>query len=106
MTRDQELYREIGKRLYEAAPDNASKIIMKARLVAEGDACAFEYDFIDNSGHQAWFLPSDGRTDQTLRELLVALRDFFVLQNQPAWNACEFILNVPDGRFSVRFLYE
>ncbi|CAE6871545.1 hypothetical protein R69658_08182 [Paraburkholderia aspalathi] len=36
MTRDQELYREIGQILYEAAPDESEKIVMRAKLVPQG----------------------------------------------------------------------
>ncbi|CAE6874295.1 hypothetical protein R75465_08500 [Paraburkholderia aspalathi] len=105
MTRDQELYREIGQILYEAAPDESEKIVMRAKLVPQGDVCEFEYDYVGRDNSEKWFLTSDGKVDQSLREHLVALRDFFVSQNQPVWSGCEFVLNVADGTFSVRFSY-
>jgi hypothetical protein len=50
-----DLYDEIAQILYDEAPDEANKIIMRAELVSEGDSCKYEFDYVDRFGRTAWF---------------------------------------------------
>lgn len=106
ISKDVEICREIGQILYEAAPDGAKKIAMKASLVPEGDVCTFEYDYVNSDGKNDWFLPSDGLVDQNLRKLLFIHREFFVSQNQPPWKVFLFSMDVDSGKFSLELSYD
>jgi hypothetical protein len=103
---DIDLCKEIGQCLYNAAPDDAKKIIMKAELSSSGDSCKFEYDYINQQGKEAWFLPENGRTAHDLRVLLTQHRDFFVSQGETAWVSCEFIVDVEKGKFFMNLKHD
>ncbi|WP_156115477.1 MULTISPECIES: hypothetical protein [Xenorhabdus] len=42
---DDKLYSEIGRILYESAPDNAQKILLDVELSPENDHAKFLYDY-------------------------------------------------------------
>ncbi|WP_035061210.1 hypothetical protein [Andreprevotia chitinilytica] len=103
---DVETCKKIGQLLYDSAPDEAKQVIMRAELSLEGDACRFEYDYVDAEGKIAWFSPEKGLTAHKLGELLVEHRAFFISQNQPPWKYCEFTLDVEKSKFSIQLSYD
>ncbi|QUP56855.1 hypothetical protein GO998_24845 (plasmid) [Ralstonia syzygii] len=105
-SKDIEICSQIGQILYDAAPDEVSKVSMKAELNQEGDVCKFEYDYLKEGGESGWFLPKDGMVEQRLRELLVLHRDFFVSQNQPPWKHFVLSIDVEEGKFSLQLAYD
>ncbi|MGA3944372.1 hypothetical protein ACI2VA_24845 [Ralstonia nicotianae] len=104
-SRDIEICKEIGQLIYDAAPDGAKKIFMRAELSAEGDHAKFEFDSIDSKGEASWFT-GGGALNRSLLGLLVQHRDFFVSQNQPPWKAFSYTLDVEAGRFSLQLSYD
>jgi hypothetical protein len=104
-SRDSEIYREIGQLLYDAAPKDARNIIMRAKLSSEGDHAQLEFDYTNPAGATSWFT-GGGALNTKLLDLLVALRDFFVSQNQPRWTQCEFTLDTQTGKFGMNFKYD
>ena len=104
-SRDIEICHEIGQRLYDAAPKDARKIIMRANLSEEGDHAQFEFDYADRKGDVAWFT-GGGALNNRLLDLLVAHRAFFVSQKQPPWKSCTFTLNVETGKFTMDLKYD
>ncbi|PHM29437.1 immunity protein YezG family protein [Xenorhabdus innexi] len=110
MDLDDEIYAEMGQLLYNAAPDDAKKIIMDAQLSSDGRCCQFKYNYINDSNDKQWFLPEDGLTDHKLRELLVSLRQFFVdnihSEQPPHWSGCIVTVDVEKMKINVDFKYE
>ncbi|MDR1845023.1 MAG: hypothetical protein LBR63_14915 [Citrobacter amalonaticus] len=109
MSLDDAIYREIGQLLYNSAPDGAKLIVMNADLSEEGDSCRFNYDYINENDEKNWFLPSDGLTDQRLRELLILLRQYFIdnfkSQEKPFWHGCIATLDVEKSEINIDFKY-
>ncbi|KGM27451.1 hypothetical protein KS18_15160 [Photorhabdus luminescens] len=110
MSLDDKIYAEIGQLLYNAAPDNAKKIIMDTELSLEGDCCQFKYDYIDSNDEMRWFLPEDGIIDHRLRELLVTLRQFFIenihSEKKPHWSGCIVTVDVEKMKLNIDFKYD
>ena len=104
-SRDAVISKEIGQLLYDAAPDGANKIVMRAKLADEGDVGEFEFDYIDKSGETKWFTAS-GNTNSRLLKLLNEHRAFFVSQNQGFWKSCTFTVDVGKDRFSIDLNYD
>ncbi|PHM29424.1 hypothetical protein [Xenorhabdus innexi] len=109
MSLDDKIYAEMGQLLYNAAPDDAKKIIMDAKLSLDGNCCQFKYDYINDNNDKNWFL-SDGLTNHQLRELLVSLRQFFVenihSEQPPHWSGCIVTVDVEKMKINVDFKYE
>lgn len=101
---DIEICNKIAQCLFDSSPEDPKKIIMLADLADEGDACQFEFDWINKEDEVNWFLP-EGLTGKILIELLAAHRAFFVSSNQPAWKSCRFTVNVENGKFSMELFY-
>lgn len=56
MRSDQDIYNDIGSVLLSAAPNSASKIMMRATLSPENDHCKFEFDYEDiHTNEVNWF---------------------------------------------------
>jgi len=104
-TIDIEICGKIGQLLYDAAPEGAVTIIMRAELLGDGDVVKFQFDAIDETGKVSWFT-SKGAVKAALHDLLLEHRAFFVSQNQPPWSACEFSLFVPSDRLSLKLHYK
>jgi hypothetical protein len=96
--------REIGQLLYDVAPNDARKIIMRAKLADEGDVGEFEFDYENEKGDVNWFT-STGKTNSRLLDLLERHRAFFVSQNQSPWKACTVTIDVETGKFSMNLKY-
>jgi hypothetical protein len=106
MSRDLEICKEIAQNLFDAAPDGARKIFLKANLVGEGDVCYFYYDYCNKENEKNWFLPNSGALGECLTKLLLEHREFFVGNGHPPWKSCEFVLDVDKGKFSLDLNYE
>ena len=104
-SRDAVISKEIGQLLYDAAPDRAETIIMRAKLADEGDVGEFEFDYVDKGGKTKWFTAS-GTTNSRLLKLLNEHRAFFVSQNQRLWKSCTFTVDVGEDRFSIDLNYD
>ncbi len=104
-SRDIEICREIGQHLYDAAPKDARKIILRAKLSGEGDHAQFEFDYADKTGAISWFT-GGGALNTKLLDLLAAHRAFFVSQNQPPWKQCVFTVDVETGKYSMELNYD
>ncbi|MCA6223137.1 immunity protein YezG family protein [Photorhabdus antumapuensis] len=109
MRSDQEIYKDIGLILYSIVPDEARKIIMRADLSPEGDHCAYEYDYIDNSGNTEW-LTAGGQANTDMLRYLVELRNYYMDNNltndRTVWHGCEVTLDVEQMKLNIDFKYE
>lgn len=103
------LHNRIGQLLVDTGPEDAQKILVRATLSPEGDTCEYEYDYIDNEGHEDWFLP-DAHTSYDLRLLLVELRKYYVENNltndHPTWNGCLLTVDLEKMKINIEFKYE
>lgn len=108
MIGDATLYQKIGQELYNGSPDGAVKLIMMASLVIsdEGDVGTFEFDYVDENGNRTWFPFGSNVNTAKMRELLTQLRASYIEQGQPAWNACEFTLDLKTGSFDMNVSYD
>ena len=104
MSRDQEIYEKIGELLMSSAPKKSNRIIMRAELSNKSDHCRFEFDWVDGKGNTEWYMVESNITDE-LTDFLIELNDFFVSQNQPSWNSCQFTLEI-NGKFGIEFDYD
>lgn len=106
---EQELYQKIGQLLLDAGPSDAQKIVVRARLFAEGDGGSYEFDYFDSSNSSSWFDP-DSRAVGDLTELLVKLRDYYVksglCENGKPWSACTVTLDAEKMKISIEYNYD
>jgi len=110
MRSDQEIYNDIGSVLLAAAPDNASKIIIRAELSPEGDHCKCEFDYVDSTSGQTNWFTAGAQANGRLLDLLVELRTLFVnnikSQQTPFWQGCEITIDTETLRIGIDFKYE
>jgi len=103
------LHNKIGQLLVDAGPDNAKKIIVRAKLTLDGESCEYEYDYIDQEDDLDWFVP-DKLASYDLRLLLVKMRDFYIENNmtngKPAWTAYEITVDIPKEEININFQYD
>lgn len=110
MRSDQDIYNDIGRVLLSVAPDNISKIIMRAELSPESDHCKCEFDYVDKiTGDTNWF-SAGAQANGKLLDLFIELRNFFVdnfkSQEKPFWHACEVTVNVETLNINIDFKYD
>ncbi|WP_338635053.1 hypothetical protein [Spirobacillus cienkowskii] len=106
MTRDQEIYIDIIKLLYQNSLEDTKKISMQAELrTPEGDVCEFEL-FCYNQADQKERVSMQGVISLKILRLLAELREFFLKNNQPYWKGCNFEVNLEAGGYEVNFIYE
>ena len=109
-SRDDELYSEIGRILFESAPENAQIILLDAELSPEDDHAKFLYDYVDTKGVKTWFLPGTPATDSLLLERLVELRKYFVANNltngKPAWHGCLVTVDLEKMKINLDHRYD
>lgn len=110
MRSDQEIYNDIGSILLSAAPDSASKIMMRATLSPENDHCKCEFDYVDKcTGDINWF-SAGAQANSDLLDLLVELRNYFLdnfkSQEKPFWHSCEVTVNVETLKLNIDFKYD
>jgi hypothetical protein len=103
-SKDIEISNEVGKYLYNIAPEDASIILMIAALSPEGDVGRFEF-YSNNGVVESNFSISDLETEKLL-DLVGEHQQFMVSNNQPAWTRCEFAVNVDTSKFSMELGYE
>jgi hypothetical protein len=78
MRSDQEIYNDIGSILLCAAPEKASKIMMRAMLSSENDHCKCEFDYVGNhTGDINWF-SAGAQSNGEIFDLIVELRNYFI----------------------------
>lgn len=108
MRSDDDIYNDIGRLLFEAAPKAACKVIMRAKLSRELDSCEYEYDYVDEQGNSFWFT-AGGRTNLNILDLLVELRSWYVKNKltaeMPVWTGCEVTLDLVKVKISINFIY-
>lgn len=106
---EQVCYQKIGQLLFDAGPQEAQKIIVRAELFPEGDGGQYEFDFYDREGRLNWFSP-DAHATGDLTEILVGLRSFFVensmCENGDFWSGCEITLDLVTMKLDVNFNYK
>jgi len=109
-SRDDELYSEIGRILFESAPENAQVILLDAELSSENDHAKFLYDYVDTKGVKTWFLPGTPATDSMLLERLVELRKYYVTNNltngKPAWHGCLVTVDLENMKINLDYRYD
>ena len=103
-SKDIEISKEVGKYLYNIAPEDAKIILMIAVLSPDGDVGRFEF-YSNNGVAESNFSISDLET-QKLLDLVGEHQQFMISNNQPAWTRCEFTVNVDAGKFSMELGYE
>ncbi|MBP2851797.1 hypothetical protein [Dickeya oryzae] len=110
VSRDDELYSEIGRILYESAPEDAQIILLDAELSPEDDHAKFLYDYVNNEGEKAWFLPDEPSIDRLLLDKLVELRKFYVANNLtnglPGWHGCVVTVNLEKMKIDLQYRYD
>lgn len=98
---------KIGYILYSISPESAFKTILKATDLSEnGDACTFQFDYVNAAGECNWFLPKNSTVTSDFRDLLFDLRKSYIENNQPSWNGCIFSIDNKTGKFEVDFKYQ
>lgn len=101
---DIEICNKIAQCLFDNAPVGPKKIVMRADLAEEGDACQFEFDWVNKENEVNWFMP-EGLAGTILTELLASHRAYFVSANQRPWKSCQFTVDVEGGKFSMELFY-
>ena len=108
-SRDDELYSEIGRILFESAPENAKMIFLDAELSPEGDHAKFLYDYINTKGKKTWFLPGTPATDRLLLDKLVELRRYYAVNDltsgKPAWHGCLVTVDLENMKINLDYRY-
>ena len=109
MSKLDDLHNKIGQLLINAGPEDAQKIIARAKLPLDGESCEYEYDYIDQGNDMDWFIP-DKLASYDLRLLLVEMRDFYIKNNMtngmPAWTGCEITVDIPEQKINISFQYD
>ena len=77
MRDEQNIYQDISQILLNTSPDDAVKVIVRAKLFPEGDGGEYEFDYIDSAGTNDWFDPYDGAVSD-LTPLIVELRKYYL----------------------------
>lgn len=103
-SKDIEISKEIGKFLYNIAPEDAKIILMVAVISIKGDVGRFEF-YSNNGVSESDFSIGDLETKKLL-DLVGEHQKFMVSNNQPAWTRCEFVVNVDAGKFSMDLSYD
>lgn len=107
---DNELYSEIGRILFESAPEDAQTILLDAELSAENDHAKFLYDYVNKRGEKTWFLPGTPATDGLLLDKLVELRRFYIKQDvtvgQSAWHGCLVTVDLEKMKINFEYRYD
>lgn len=105
----EDLHNKIGQLLINAGPENAKKIIARAKLPLDSESCEYEYDYIDQEDSSDWFIP-DKLASYDLRLLLVEMRNFYIKNNmtngEPAWTVCEITIDIPEEKININFQYD
>ncbi|EPV8386192.1 hypothetical protein ACWASM_004954 [Enterobacter cloacae] len=109
-SRDDELYSEIGRILFESAPEDAQKLFLDAELSPENDHAKFLYDYINKQGEKTWFLPGTSATDSLLLKKLVELRNFYIEQGltggRPVWHGCLVTVDLEKMKINLDYRYD
>ncbi|WP_232240988.1 hypothetical protein [Serratia plymuthica] len=109
-SRDDELYSDIGRILFESAPEDAQIILLDAELSPEDDHAKFLYDYVDGKGEKTWFLPGTPATDSLLLGKLVELRKYYVEHNLtnglPAWHGCLVTVDLENMKINLQYRYD
>lgn len=109
-SRDDELYSDIGRILFESAPEDAQMIFLDAELSPENDHAKFLYDFINKQGDKTWFLPGTPETDSLLLEKLVELRCFYIekglTSGLPVWHGCLVTVDLEKMKINLEYRYD
>jgi hypothetical protein len=105
----QELYQRTGQLLLDAGPSEAQKIVVRARLFAEGDGGSYEFDYSDKASRSSWFDP-DSKAVGDLTELLVELRGCYIgnglCQAGTTWSSCTVTLDVEKMKICIDYNYD
>ena len=96
---------EIGQLLVDAGPENANVIVVRAELYPEGNACKYEFDYVDSSEKTDWFSPP-ARAVGDLTELLVKLRNGSFLSGEAVWTKCEISFTVLSSELQIIYGYD
>lgn len=103
------IHNKIGQILVNAGPDNAQKIVTRAKLSLDGGVCDYEFDYVDKGGNEDWFIP-DKLAGYDLRLLLVELRNFYIKNNltngKAAWSECEIVIDLKVSKIFFDFKYD
>lgn len=109
MRSDQDIYSDIGTLLYSIAPDDAVKIIMRAKWCEETEYCEYEYDYVDYKANTQWFT-AGGLVNSAMLHYLVELRKYYIehqLTNGKAiWEACEASFDIEKMKIIIDFKYD
>jgi len=105
----QDLEQKIGQILYTCGPENAQKIIVRAKVFNENDGGKYEFDYLDENGALDWFSP-DGRAIADLTDVLVAYKAFFLDNNmtngKPVWSECEITVDIREEKIKINLKYD
>lgn len=110
MRSDQDIYNDIGAILLAIAPNDASKVMLRATLSPEGDHCKCEFDYVDKyTGDINWF-SAGMQANSDLMDLLVDLRSFFAdniaSDAKSFWHGCEIVVDVESLKININFKYD
>lgn len=109
-SREDELYSDIGRILFESAPEDAQMIFLDAELSPENDHAKFLYDYINKQGGKTWFLPGTPATDGLLLDKLVELRRYYAEQGLtsgfPVWHGCLVTVDLEKMKINLEYRYD
>lgn len=109
-SRDEELYSEIGRILFESAPEDAQLILLDAELSPENDHAEFLYDYVNKQGEKTWFLPGTPATDSLLLKKLAELRSFYATEGLtsglPVWHGCLVTVDLEKMKINLEYRYD
>ncbi|EKN5160247.1 hypothetical protein ABSL26_000350 [Yersinia enterocolitica] len=109
MRDEQNIYQDISQILLNTSPDDAVKVIVRAKLFPEGDGGEYEFDYIDSAGTNNWFDPYDGAVSD-LTPLIVELRKYYLehelTNGLPEWIGCEMTFDLEKMKLSIEFEYD
>ncbi|KQV15899.1 hypothetical protein ASC74_26145 [Pseudomonas sp. Root329] len=99
------MLQEIGQMLVDTGPESANVIVVRIELYPQGDACKYEFDYVDSSDKTEWFRPS-ARAVGDLTELLVKLRNRSLLSGKTVWTKCEINFDVLRNKLKINYGYD
>ena len=108
MIGDKSIYPKIAQAIFNASPERARKLIMRASLVVSnnGNVGEFEFDYVDQEGNTKWFPMGTDIDTGLIHDLLTELRQSYIDNGQGAWNKCEFIVDAEHSKFEFNIDYE
>lgn len=104
MTKDQELYSNIGQTLFDAIPDDDATKVFLSVSIAE-DEVELRASFLDKSGQDISIEIDDEMTGDLVDDI-IELHGYFSEELKSPWHQFDMQIELPDGTLQIDFAYD